>query len=94
MYRKLVSYLMDKKDKLVSTPVEGEEKKWAINLVNIFYSFATNKPRQFGVYSIYARDELNELLSHYEQEFCERAQYLDGEGITKLAQIMYLLKSD
>ena len=59
MYQKLVAYLLEKKDKLVSTPVEGDEKNWADNLVNVFYSFATNKPRQFGVYTAYARDAIN-----------------------------------
>ena len=43
MYNKMTSYLLENKHKLISTPTEGEEKKWADNLVNIFYSYATNR---------------------------------------------------
>jgi hypothetical protein len=33
------------------------------------------------------------LLAHYEHDFNDAASYLDGEGITRLAQVMYLLRS-
>jgi len=47
----------------------------------------------FGVYQDIAAQEIDELLSHYEDDFNEAASYLDGEGVTRLAQLMYLLKS-
>lgn len=62
-------------------------------MINIFFSFVSNKPRNFGVYRGYAREEINELLAHYESDFCDAAQYLDAEGITRMAQVMYLLKN-
>mgnify|MGYP001410666563 CR=1 FL=1 len=54
-------------------------------MVNLFFSFASNKPRNFGVYREYAREEIDELLAHFENDFCDAAQYLDSEGITRLA---------
>jgi hypothetical protein len=42
-------------------------------MVNLFFSFASNKPRNFGVYREYARDEIDELLAHYENDFCDAA---------------------
>jgi hypothetical protein len=91
-YLKLKKLLIDQKDFLMPKQ-QGKEKEWAHNMVNIMYSFASNKPTKFGVYVRYAREEIDELLAHYEQDFCEAAPLLDVEGITRLAQVMYLLKS-
>jgi len=89
IYLKLKKMLIDHKELLMP----GKEKVWADNMVNIMYSFASNKPTKFGVYVRYAKEEIDELLTHYEQDFCDCCQYLDAEGITRLAQVMYLLKS-
>ena len=62
--------------------------------MNLFYSFASNKPRTFGIYSHYAKDEITELISHYEQEFIDVSQHLDAEHLTRFAQVMYLLKDN
>ena len=43
-----------------------EQKKRAEKMVNLLYSVASNRPNQFGVYKVYAAEEVNELLSHYE----------------------------
>jgi hypothetical protein len=75
------------------TKQEGKEKEWAINMVNLMFSFVSNKPSKFGVYVRYAKEEVDELLAHYEQDFCDAAPLLDAEGITRLAQVMYLFKS-
>ena len=32
-------------------------------------------------------------MAHYEHDLCEAATYLDGDGVTRLAQTLYLLKS-
>jgi hypothetical protein len=63
-------------------------------MVNLFYSFASNKPRNFGVYGQHAKDEIRELIAHYEQDFVELSQYLDAEHLTRFAQVMYLLKDE
>ena len=92
VHLKMQRLLIDKKD-FFNPREEGKEKEWALNMVNLFYSFVSNKKRQFGIYARYAKEEVDEILAHYEDDFCEAAQHLDAEGITKLAQVMYLLKS-
>jgi hypothetical protein len=65
-----------------------EQKKRAENLVNLFFTFASNRPKDFGVYKVYALEELNELLSHYEEDLKTAAEtegLLDGEHLTRLA---------
>lgn len=42
-------------------------------MVNLFYSFVSNKKKDFGVYGHYAKEEIDELLAHYEDDFCEAA---------------------
>lgn len=49
-YLKLRSTLIDQKLVLSPPPKEGGEKAWATNLVNLFFSFASNKQREFGAY--------------------------------------------
>jgi hypothetical protein len=39
------------------------------------------------------RDDIDELLACYETDLCDASQYLDKEGITRLAQSLYLIKS-
>ena len=39
------------------------------------------------------RDEIDEVLAHYEHDLCEAASYLDADGVTRLAQTLYLMKS-
>ena len=77
--------LIDHKDVFNPKPQKGNEKEWAQDMVNLFYSFASNKPRQFGVYSQYAKDEIRELITHYEQDFVDVSQYLDAEHLTRFA---------
>jgi|TARA_B110000285_G_scaffold90084_1_gene103232 hypothetical protein len=65
---------------------EGKEKEWADNLVNVMFSLASNKPgNKTGTFKNFDRSDIEELLTHYEHDFCEAAQYLDSEGITRLA---------
>jgi len=41
--------------------------------VNLFFSFASNRPTKFGVYSKQAREEIDELIAYYEDDLCEAA---------------------
>ncbi len=62
----------------------------------MLYTFASNRPSQFGVYKVYAEEELNELLSHYEQDLKDIAEsqgLLDADHLTRLAQALYILKT-
>ena len=62
-------------------------------MTNLLYSLASNSPKNFGIYRKYVREDIEELLAHYEDDLCDAAPYLDAEGITRLAQTLYLLKS-
>lgn len=97
MYMKLRKALIARKAALFPAPQNAEEQKQrAENLVNLMYSFASNRPSQFGVYKVYAEEELNELLSHYEadlKEIAETPGYLDAEHLTRLAQAFYIFKT-
>lgn len=97
LYLKMKKNLMDRKDVLFQKPKADasteDKKKWADEIVNTLFSFASNRPKRYGVYKVHARDEIDELLAHYEHDLCEAAPLLDADGVTRLAQIMYLLKS-
>ena len=60
----------------------------------MFYSFASNRPRTFGVYNQGARQEIREIITNYEQDFVDVSQYLDAEHLTRFAQTLYLFKDD
>jgi hypothetical protein len=40
-------------------------------MVNLLYSFASNRPNQFGTYKVYAAEDVDELLSHFDQDLKE-----------------------
>jgi hypothetical protein len=99
LYQKMRKVLITRKNALFPQAVEAsaEEKKRAESIVNLLYSFASNRPTNFGVYRVYAAEELNELLSHYEDELktiAETQGLLDGEHLTRLAQALYILKTN
>lgn len=93
IYIKTKRSVIERKDLLIGEKQEGKEKEWADKLVNIMFSLASNKPNKKGTFKNFDKDDIEELLTHYEHEFCDAAQYLDSEGITRLAQVMYLFKS-
>ena len=69
LYQRIRNALISRKASLFPQAKTPEEEKIrAENLVNLFYSFASNRPNQFGVYKVYAVEEVNELLSHYEAD--------------------------
>jgi len=97
LYQRVRQSLVSRKAALfphAKTP--EEEKKRAENIVNVLYTFASNKPAQFGLYKVYAAEDINELLSHYEtdlKEIAEKEGLLDAEHLTRLAQALYVLKT-
>lgn len=72
---------------------ETSNEKNAQLLANFFYAFASNIPKVKGVYMSYFREDIDELLSHYEEDLKECPQYLDGDHVTRLAQALYILKT-
>jgi hypothetical protein len=85
MYQTIRKTLVERKKSL---SLEGND------LINMFFQFASGRPRTFGVYRFYANEELDELLAHYEHELVEAAEKADPEHVTRLAQALYILKSD
>lgn len=63
-------------------------------LIDLIFTFASCKPKQFGVYKHYAADELDELLAVYEHDLCEAAESADAEHLTRIAQALYIMKTD
>ena len=47
--------------------------------------FASSRPKQYGVYKVYANEDLEELLAHYEHDLCEAAEKADPEYLTRIA---------
>ena len=64
-------------------------------MVNLLYSLASNRPTQFGIFKNYAAEDVDELLSHYEQDLKDAVVdgHLDGDHLTRLVQTLYLFKS-
>lgn len=97
LYQRVRKALIARKNQLFPEAKSyEEEKKRAENIVNLMYTFASNKPQQFGLYKVYAAEDINELLSHYEtdlKDISEKQGLLDAEHLTRLAQALYILKS-
>jgi len=62
--------LIDRKDSLKLTES---------SLIDMFFMFASSRPKQYGVYKVYANEDLEELLAHYEHNLCEAAVKADAE---------------
>jgi hypothetical protein len=43
---------------------------------------------------VYAAEELDELISYYEFDLQDAAETADAEHLTRLAQTLYILKTD
>jgi len=48
-------------------------------LINLFFTIASCRPKNYGVYRNYAADELDEMIAHYEYDLCEAAENADAE---------------
>ena len=61
--------------------------------MNTFFTLATNRTKNFKQQINYARDELDELLAHYEEDLKDMTAVLDTEYLTRMAQMMYIFKT-
>lgn len=64
---KIRKCLVDRKDQLFPHD-DKNPKQRAENMVNTLFTLASNKPPKFGVYALYAKDDIKELLSIYEED--------------------------
>lgn len=86
MYRKIRQTLIDRKRGLFNDQSKG-------SLINALFMFADIKPKNFGVYKRYAREEIEELVAHYEHDLCELAEQADADTLTRIANTLYILKT-
>jgi len=70
LYRKLRTLLIDGKQSL---GLKGGK------MIDLLYMFATFRPKDFGVYRVYAAEELDEMLAHYEHELNEFLEGADAD---------------
>lgn len=90
LYLKMRRNLITNKEKLFG----GERgEAWAATLNNVFHSFASNRPTNFGKHKLVAAEDIDELLQHYEWDLCDAAPLLDADGICRLAETLQLLRS-
>lgn len=84
MYQRIVKQLIAKKSKIFPNAADAKER--AQSIVNVLYSLASNRPSKFGVYKVYAAEDVDELLSHYEQDLKDIVVdgHLDGDHLTRL----------
>lgn len=75
---------MDNKNKLNLTGNDA---------INMMYMFAQFRPKRFGVYQVYAREEQDEMIAHFEHQLVEAAEQADAEHVTRLAQALYVMKT-
>ena len=43
-------------------------------LVNTLFTFASCRPTNYGVYKLYAYEEVEELVANYEHDLCEAGE--------------------
>ena len=54
-------------------------------MIDLFYIFASCRPKNFGNYKVYAANELEELIAIYEDDLCDAGEEADPEYLTRLA---------
>jgi hypothetical protein len=95
LYMRVRKSLIERKSQMFPTSKDNLKAR-AEEMVNLIYSFASNRPTNFGVYKVYAAEEVDEMLSHYDQDLKDAVAegHLDADHLTRLAQAFYVLKTD
>ena len=91
IYRRVRQLVIDRKHDLFPKGTDSDEGREM--LINLFFTIASCKPKQFGVYKIYAEEELDEMIAHYEYDLQEAAENANAEQLTRLAQTLYIFKT-
>lgn len=81
--------LIERRRQLFPNGAETEDGREM--LVNTFFTFASCRPKQYGVYRRYASEEIEELVANYEHDLCETAEQADAEQLTRLASALYVM---
>ena len=90
-FDKIVNILIDKKDHFL----KKDPKNAGANIARLFYSYAANKPKHYGIQTFYPHKEtIDKLLMAYDNELLENIMKMDQYEICRLTEALYLLKSE
>ena len=91
LVEKVRKNLIDRRRTLFPNGVETQDGREM--MINTLFTFASSRPRNYGVYRVYAQDEIEELVANYEHDLCEAGEQADAEQLTRLAQTLYILRT-
>lgn len=83
--------LIDNRRVLFPNGVETDDGREM--LINTLFTFASCRPKNYGVYQTYADEAIEELIANYEHELCEAGENANPEQLTRLAQALYIMKT-
>ena len=83
MHNKIRKLMIDLKEQMFPGSMDAAERRDAIT--NLFITYASCKPKDFGIMKQYHKEEVEELLAHYEHDLCEIAENADPEQLTRVA---------
>ena len=97
LYMRVRKLLIEKKNQIFVLRTKGNSDNMQTerykNIVDTLFTLASNRPKINGVYTEYAKDDVNELLTHYEEDLKDMTLVLDPEYLTRLSQTLYILKT-
>jgi hypothetical protein len=90
-FDKIVQIFISKKDNFF----KKDPQNIPALLSNIFYAYASHKPKHYGVQTFYPhKDAIENLIMTYDKEMLENIIKMDQHQICRLTHALYLLKSD
>lgn len=78
IYRKVRELVITRKKELFPDG-KTETPEARDMMINLFFTIASCRPKNYGVYKNYAAEELDEMLAYYEHDLCEAAEQADAE---------------
>jgi hypothetical protein len=85
----IVNILIEKKNHLL----KKDNSNIPANIARIFYSYASNKPKHYGIQTFYAHKEVIEkLIMAYDNDLLENILKMDQHEVCRLTHALYLLK--
>ena len=90
-FDKIVQIFIDRKDQIL----KKDPNNIPANIANIFYAYAANKPKHYGVQTFYPHKDLIEnLIMAYDKDLLDNILKMDQYEVCRLTHALYLLKSE
>ena len=90
-FDKILNLFIEKKDHFLKKDL----KNAPANIARIFYAYAANKPKHYGIHTFYPHKELIEkFIMAYDNDLLENILKMDQHEVCRLTHSLYLLKSD